>query len=87
LEKAQTTMTDSMKRLKFAKTGKVVLTGQDYWRFKNYIHELDGWRCKICNSIAGLTISHMVKRSRVRMDTPENCYSACVLATIWSRPT
>jgi hypothetical protein len=63
--------------LAFPKTGKVVLRGIDYWRFKQQLHQLDGWQCKICNRIAGLTVSHMIKRSKLRLDTEENCYSAC----------
>ncbi|MEW6613910.1 MAG: HNH endonuclease [Thermodesulfobacteriota bacterium] len=66
--------------MKFPKQGKVVLKGIDYVRFKRWIHERDRWTCKnpFCRSRKNLTLAHYVPRSKLRLDTQENCYTLCV---------
>jgi len=59
------------------KIGRVKLIGPEYRAFKFEIHELDGWICKVCRKRKPLTIEHMVNRSKIRLDTKENCVSAC----------
>lgn len=64
------------------KKGEVRLEGAEYRKFKRELHELDRWRCKVCpffhqNPIRPLTVEHMINRSELRLDTPENAISAC----------
>ena len=61
----------------FPKQKTVVLTGQDYVRFKNDVHEADSWRCGACHGIKPLQVHHLQKRSHGRLDTKENCVSLC----------
>ena len=60
------------------KQGRVKLTGDAYQAFKREVHEADNWRCTICGRITALTVHHLIKRSQLRLDTLENCISACV---------
>jgi 5-methylcytosine-specific restriction endonuclease McrA len=61
----------------FPKPVRIELKGQDYRVFKFQLHEMDGWRCRICGEIKPLTVSHMISRARHRQDTFDNCISAC----------
>ena len=63
----------------FPKERAVKLEGEDYDRFKNKIFERDGWRCRNpqCRSRRNLTLHHKIKRSRLRLDTEENCMTLC----------
>jgi 5-methylcytosine-specific restriction endonuclease McrA len=51
--------------------------GAEYWKFKQEVHEADGWLCKVCNRHRPLTVHHIIKRSKLRLDTMENCVSVC----------
>lgn len=62
----------------FPKQGRVRLDGPAYWRFKMQVHALDDWRCAVCRKITALTLHHLIKRSKLRLDTPDNCISLCV---------
>jgi len=64
--------------LKFPKPKRVKLTQGEYWKFKLHVHQVDGWRCKVCDRHKPLTIHHLIKRSKQRLDILENCISVCV---------
>jgi len=65
---------------KFPKQGAVKLEGEEYLRFKNRVFERDGWKCRNpeCKSRRNLTLHHKIKRSKLRLDTMENCITLCV---------
>jgi len=65
------------KALAFPKQGTIRKKGLDYRQFKYRVHELDGWKCRRCFCIVPLTVHHIVKRSKLRLDTVENCVSLC----------
>lgn len=65
------------------KSGRVVLKGNAYLRFKYEVHALDNWKCRICpyfgrSAIRALTVHHMIKRSKLRLDVVTNAISTCV---------
>ena len=62
----------------FPKKGQVKLTGPMYQVWKNNIHELDSWTCRICRKVnPGLTVHHLIKRSQRRLDVDWNGISLC----------
>ena len=73
-------MTIDWAGFKFPKRDKVKFTGVEYEKFKNRVFERDGWRCQnlSCGSRRNLTLHHKIKRSKVRLDTMENCITLCV---------
>jgi len=64
--------------LAFPKQGRIKLEKHAYARFKQDILELDGHRCKHCGRRDFLTLEHHIPRSKIRLDTVENCYTCCV---------
>lgn len=69
--------------LRFAKPRSVRLDGLDYWRFKMAVHSADNWRCLICvffgeSGLKPLTVHHLLKRSKLRLDLVTNAISACL---------
>ncbi len=57
------------------KLGTVKLTGIDYIKFQRKIFERDNWTCQNpnCKSRKNLSVHHRIKRSKLRLDTHENC--------------
>lgn len=66
-----------MSTLPFSKTQAVRKTKEEYLLWKTRIHGLDGWRCVRCQSARNLTVHHVVRRSKVRLDTDENGMTLC----------
>ena len=68
------------KRCAFPKQGEVRLKGEEYEEFKRQIFERDNWTCRNlnCRSRRNLTVHHMIKRSKQRLDTFRNCITLCV---------
>jgi len=64
----------------FPKEGRVKLEDEAYREFRDRILERDGWRCRNpkCGSRWWLTVHHKIKRSRLRLDTEENCITLCL---------
>lgn len=62
----------------FPKKGEVRLDSAAYWKLKMSVHEADGWKCRVCLKITGLTLHHLTKRSELRLDVSENLISVCV---------
>ena len=62
------------------KFGTVKLTGIEYIKFQREIFGRDGWTCRNpnCRSHKNLTIHHKRKRSKLRLDIPENCITLCI---------
>jgi len=58
----------------------VKLDGEEYERFRRSVFDRDGWKCRnpFCRSNVGLSVHHIVKRSKIRLDTMENCIALCV---------
>ena len=63
--------------MKFPKTGRIKLTGTAYSELVEQVYSRDGWRCRRCNSPLNLHPHHILKRSKVRLDTPENLVTLC----------
>jgi 5-methylcytosine-specific restriction endonuclease McrA len=61
----------------FQKQGRIRLEGDEYRKFCREIHTRDGWQCRRCGRRHQLQVHHLVKRSKVRLDTRENCLSLC----------
>jgi len=64
----------------FPKPGEVRFKGEEYEEFKRQIFERDNWMCRNlnCKSRRNLTVHHKIKRSKRRLDIPENCITLCV---------
>lgn len=62
----------------FPKEGRVKLSPRAYRQFRAHIFDLDGYRCKVCGRSDYLSIEHNIKRSYLRLDTVENCYTCCI---------
>lgn len=62
------------------KKGEVRLEGKEYEELRNQIFERDNWTCRNpnCRSHKNLTVHHKVKRSKLRLDVPENLITLCV---------
>ena len=63
------------------KMGTVRLSPHQYRKFKNEIHERDGWMCinPSCFSFRnGLTVHHVIRRSQGGGDVKENCVTVCI---------
>src|SRR5205809_657353 len=60
------------------KEGRLVLHGTAYRALVLQVFELDGWKCKICRKRRALTPHHMLKRSRLRVDSVDNLLSVCL---------
>ena len=64
--------------LKFPKAGQKKLKGAAYREFAQGILELDGQKCKLCGRTSLLTVEHFILRSKLRLDTKENCLCLCI---------
>ena len=59
----------------------VKLTGASYAKFKAGVIKRDKYRCKRCGKrfkANELTIHHKIKRSHLRLDTPDNAETLCL---------
>jgi len=63
----------------FPKQGEVRLEGEEYEEFKQQIFERDNWTCRNlnCRSRRNLTVHHLIKRSKLRLDIPSNAVTVC----------
>lgn len=64
--------------LAFPKQRQVKLTGADYRAFQQAVFEADCWTCRCCGQVKPLTVHHVVRRSRQRLDELTNALSLCV---------
>ena len=73
-------MTIDWEGFKFPKQRSVKLEGEEYRKFKKHIFTRDNWMCRnpACRSRRNLTLHHKIRRSKVRLDTEENCLTLCV---------
>ena len=62
----------------FPKPHRERLKGDTYREFAQEILRRDGYRCRYCGSMKGLTIHHLTKRSQLGGDTPGNTLTLCV---------
>lgn len=61
----------------FPKQGRIRLKGAEYLKLQEQVFTRDGWRCRRCRAPHNLQMHHLVKRSRLRRDTMENCCTLC----------
>jgi len=59
------------------KEGKIELKGKAYTDLKKRVFKRDGNCCVICGAHDRLTLGHIVRRSKLRMDTEENTTCQC----------
>ena len=64
---------------KIPKKGEVGLKGKEYEKFRNDVFERDNWTCRNpnCRSHRNLTLHHLIRRSKQRLDIPENAMTLC----------
>jgi len=56
---------------------KIKLSYTLYKELQEKILKRDGYRCVICNGSSGIQIHHIIKRSKKRLDTPNNLIVLC----------
>lgn len=63
------------------KKGEVRLKGKEYEKFRNDVFERDNWTCRNpnCRSHRNLTLHHIIKRSKQRLDIPSNALTLCII--------
>lgn len=66
-----------MDRLPLAKPIRVKLTGAAYKKLQLAVFAADLYRCKVCHHAKPLQMHHMIRHSKQRLDTVENCISLC----------
>jgi len=62
----------------FPKLHRERLKGDAYREFAQEILRRDGYRCRHCGSMKGLTIHHLIKRSQLGGDTAGNVIILCL---------
>lgn len=61
----------------YPKRGEIRLKGQAYQKLCRTILDRDGG-CVVCKTTENLTPAHRIRRSKLRLDTPENTLVLCV---------
>ena len=65
-----------MERLR-QKRPRFVLNSEDYGKLREQVLSRDGWRCQACGSTSNLQVHHLVPRSKLGHDLPDNLMTVC----------
>ena len=63
--------------MEFPKVGRIKLGPDAYRELVQQVLERDEWRCRRCSSRSNLSVHHIIKRSKVRLDASWNLCTLC----------